>query len=88
MRMMICRTPLESIQRAVAIYGSQSATARARGVSQAAVWKWVHGKAELPAEQVLAIEVDTGVSKHDLRPDLYPHDLKSHDGPESIETSR
>lgn len=85
---MTCPTPLESIRRAVAIYGSQSATARARGVSQAAVWKWVHGKAELPAEQVLAIELDTGVSKHDLRPDLYPHDLKSHEAHGSIGSLR
>jgi len=81
-------TPLESVQRAVAIYGSQSATARARGVSQAAVWKWVHGKAELPAEHVLAIELDTGVSKHDLRPDLYPRDLNLQAIPESIEVAR
>ena len=81
-------TPLESIQRAVAIYGSQSATARARGVSQAAVWKWVHGKTELPAEQVLPIEHDTGVSKHDLRPDLYPRDLTSQEVSESVEAAR
>lgn len=69
-------SPLESIQKAVGIYGSQSAAARARGVSQAAVWKWVHGKVDLPGEHVLQIEADTGVSKHDLRPDLYPRDVE------------
>jgi DNA-binding transcriptional regulator YdaS (Cro superfamily) len=65
---------LESLKRAVQIYGSQSATARGLGVSQAAVWKWCHGKVALPPQHVLAVEAATGVSKHDLRPDIYPLD--------------
>jgi len=46
--------------------------ARLVGVTQQAVWKWVsHGK-ELPAEHVLKVEANTGISRHLLRPDLYP----------------
>jgi DNA-binding transcriptional regulator YdaS (Cro superfamily) len=28
----------------------------------------------LPAEHVLAVEAATGVSRHDLRPDIYPRE--------------
>lgn len=42
--------------------------ARALGISRNAVGKWKR----VPAERVLAIEAFTGISRHDLRPDLYP----------------
>ena len=48
--------------------------ARALGVSQAAVWKWVKRGKQLPAEHVLTVELQTGISRHDLRPDLYPRE--------------
>lgn len=60
-----------AIERAVEVAGSQSAFARQRGVSQPTVWAWLKAK-RLPAEHVLGTEADTGVSRHDLRPDLYP----------------
>lgn len=68
-------TPLSALSAAVTAYGSQSATARRRGVTQGAVWKWLNETKSLPAEHVLAVEADTGVSRHDLRPDIYPRDL-------------
>jgi len=41
------------------------------GVSYQAVQRWfVRGR--VPAERVLAIEAATGVSRHELRPDIYP----------------
>ena len=62
------------LARAVDLAGGQSAFARLHGVSQPTVWAWLkHGK-RLPAEFVLATERETGVSKHDLRPDLYPRE--------------
>lgn len=44
-------------------------------VSQAAVWKWLNKACQLPAEYVLKAERLYGVSRHLLRPDIYPVDL-------------
>lgn len=66
--------PSESLSKAVKLAGGQAATGRLLGVSQAAVWKWISLKRDLPAEHVLKLEAFTGVSRHDLRPDLYPHE--------------
>ncbi|MDZ7895338.1 MAG: Cro/CI family transcriptional regulator [Sphingobium sp.] len=61
-----------ALRKAVDLLGGQSAMARLVGVTQQAVWKWIaHGK-ELPAEHVLKVEANTGISRHLLRPDLYP----------------
>lgn len=37
------------------------------GISHAAISQWT----QVPAKQVLAVEALTGVSRHDLRPDIY-----------------
>jgi DNA-binding transcriptional regulator YdaS (Cro superfamily) len=44
-------------------------------VTQGRVWQWLNGD-RVPAERVLEIERATEgkVSRHDLRPDLYPRD--------------
>lgn len=61
------QTPLD---RAIAEAGSGVALATVIGVTPMAVSHWrVRG---VPAHQVLAIESATGVSRHDLRPDIYP----------------
>lgn len=41
-------------------------------VNKSTVSRWADGK--IPAERVLEIERISGVSRHDLRPDLYPRD--------------
>jgi DNA-binding transcriptional regulator YdaS (Cro superfamily) len=74
---MTIRQPLESsshdaLRRAVELVGSQTAVARLLGVSQPSVWKWLSKEKPLPAEHVLAMEAATGISKHELRPDIYP----------------
>lgn len=66
-----------ALQRAVSIIGSQPKTATLLGVSQAAVSKWVRLGKLLPAGHVLAVEAATGISRHDLRPDIYPRDEES-----------
>lgn len=43
-------------------------------VTQPAVWGWIHKKRRLPAEHVLDVEEKWGVSRHYLRPDLYPRE--------------
>lgn len=65
-------TPYEALKGSVDILGSQSAYARLCGVSQTAVWKWLQSGKRLPAEHVLTVEAQTGVSRHLLRPDIYP----------------
>lgn len=65
-------TPFEALQSALARAGSQSELARICGVSQPAVWKWLQSSKRLPAEYVLRVESATGVSRHHLRPDIYP----------------
>jgi len=60
------------LERAIIAAGSQSALARLLSVSQHAVWQWSRKCKPLPAKHVLKVEFATGVSRHDLRPDLYP----------------
>lgn len=48
-----------------------SALARALDITPGAVNKWLRHD-RLPAERVLNVERLTGVSRHDLRPDIYP----------------
>ena len=52
--------------------GSQKGVADLVGVSPQAITKWINGR--IPAERVLEIERLTGVSRHELRPDLYPRE--------------
>jgi TorA maturation chaperone TorD/DNA-binding transcriptional regulator YdaS (Cro superfamily) len=63
-----------ALAQAIEIVGGQAALARLLGVSQPTVWHWVHKAERVPGEHVIAIETVTGgrVSRHDLRPDLYP----------------
>jgi DNA-binding transcriptional regulator YdaS (Cro superfamily) len=60
-----------AIQRACAAIGGQSALAREIGTTPQAVQKMC-STGRVPAERVIAIERVSGVSRHELRPDLYP----------------
>lgn len=52
---------------------SQVEFAEKLGVTPGAVWQWCNGY-RMSAEKVLPIEraTDGNVTRHDLRPDLYP----------------
>ncbi|MEH3103461.1 MAG: YdaS family helix-turn-helix protein [Sphingomonas phyllosphaerae] len=65
--------------RALEALGSQAALAALCGVTQPAVWKWVRLQKSLPAEHVLKVEAATGISRHDLRSDLYPRETGNND---------
>lgn len=67
---------VQALHKAVEIVGGQSALARALKVSQGNIWNWLHRNKRVPAGRVLAVEEATEgkVSRHDLRPDLYPKD--------------
>ena len=68
-----------ALLRALARAGSQTAMADVCGIRQQSVSAWVRNRKPLPAEHVLAIEAATGVSRHDLRPDIYPPHETSQD---------
>ena len=72
--------PNEALRVAVERIGGQNATARLLKVAQPSVWRWLKNGKLLPAEHVLLIEASTGVSKHDLRPDIYPRPAVGTDG--------
>lgn len=71
-------TPFEALQEAVKVAGTQQAMAVICGVTQTAVWKWLQSSKRLPAEYVLRVEAATGVSRHHLRPDIYPVEVHPH----------
>jgi DNA-binding transcriptional regulator YdaS (Cro superfamily) len=62
----------EALQKAVTILRTQTAMGKLLGVSQRAVWRWLNETKKLPPEHVLTVEAATGVSRHDLRRDIYP----------------
>jgi DNA-binding transcriptional regulator YdaS (Cro superfamily) len=63
---------MNAIIRAVeSTEGGQAAMARLLQVSPQAVSQWVKGKRPVPPRLALKIETATGVSRHDLRPDIF-----------------
>ncbi len=70
-------TPYEALTRAAGHFESVSAFARFLKTPQPTLWKWMNLSKRLPAEHVLAVEAETGVSRHDLRPDIYPRETKA-----------
>jgi DNA-binding transcriptional regulator YdaS (Cro superfamily) len=57
-----------ALKRAIEKAGGQAEFARLIGITAQAVSQWD----EVPPLRVLAVERISGVSRHDLRPDLYP----------------
>jgi DNA-binding transcriptional regulator YdaS (Cro superfamily) len=61
------------LERAVSAAGSQAALAAKIGTTQQNISRMLRSaEHKVAAEYVLPIERATGVSRHDLRPDLYP----------------
>jgi DNA-binding transcriptional regulator YdaS (Cro superfamily) len=65
-------TPREALKAVRAKFRTEQEMAEAFSVSQPTVWRWLNQALRLPAEQVLVAERLTGVSRHALRPDIYP----------------
>ncbi|OON34641.1 transcriptional regulator [Izhakiella australiensis] len=68
----------EAIKTAIGIVGSQKKLGDACGLTQQAVYKWLHGKAKVSPEYVESIVDATGgaVRAYQIRPDLpglFPH---------------
>lgn len=54
--------------------GNYSALARTLGVSRQRLQHWLNAGTPIPAELVINAEKALGVSRHDLRPDIYPRE--------------
>jgi DNA-binding transcriptional regulator YdaS (Cro superfamily) len=67
-------TAASALAQAVSQAPSQKAFERLTGVKQQNVSNWLRKSQPLPAEHVLKVEQSTGVSRHLLRPDIYPAD--------------
>lgn len=66
-------TPAEALNKAIREAGGTVKVAEAFGITSQAVSQWP----QCPDRRVLALETlcKTAVSRHDLRPDLYPRDV-------------
>lgn len=53
---------------------SQEEFGKKIGVSQGLVWQWLDGRTRITAERAkeIAEKTDGEITRHDLRPDLYP----------------
>jgi len=60
----------QAMAHACSSVGGQTALARAIGRPEEAVADWVDGKSLVDPELVVELERITGVSRHELRPDL------------------
>lgn len=63
-----------ALARAIREIGSQTAFGKLIGKRQSVVHGWLRDARPIPAEYVLQVEAATGVSRHDLRPDIYPRE--------------
>lgn len=62
---------IDAMTSAAKAAGSQTALAKALGCTPQNV-QWMCSTGSVPAKHVLKIEAATGISRHQLRPDLYP----------------
>jgi DNA-binding transcriptional regulator YdaS (Cro superfamily) len=61
-----------ALDEAIQIAGGLRALGRALGIRHQIISHWKDRR--VPAERVLELEHITGVSRHDLRPDIYPRE--------------
>lgn len=67
-----------ALERAIVIAKGQAPLAQSIGTTQSQVSYWLtKSKKGVPAEFCVPIEVATGVSRHKLRPDVFPRPATS-----------
>ena len=62
---------MKPIELAVKEAGGQTALASQLGIKQAHVWNWMHRGTPVTAELCQKIEAITGVTRYQLRPDVF-----------------
>lgn len=73
-RMALHHTSDSALAKAVRKAGGQTALSRLIGCPQTTINTWLKRNWPVAPEYVLKTEEVTGVSRHDLRPDLYPRE--------------
>lgn len=74
-------TGIDALKEAVSRAGGQVQLAKTLGLkSQGSISNWIHRNRRVPPRHVLPIEAATGISRHDLRPDLYPREARQKRG--------
>lgn len=68
MPVMVEPTPIQTVIEAA---GGTALLAQHLGIQAPSIYSW----RRVPAERVIAVEAATGISRHALRPDLYPPDI-------------
>ena len=66
-------TNLSAIARALGTRGIQTQLARELGIRQSAVSQWL-ARESIPARYVVRVEQLTGVSRYDLKPEVFVRD--------------
>jgi DNA-binding transcriptional regulator YdaS (Cro superfamily) len=72
---MTMTTRYEALLKVRAHFETEAAMAEAFQVTQPTIWRWLNQSKQIPPEKALLAEQLTGVSCHDLRPDIYPRGL-------------
>lgn len=62
------KTPLQKAITAIGL----TRLAEAVGVRPPTLHVWMKSTGKVPAKHVIAVERATGISRHELRPDIYP----------------
>lgn len=73
---MATKSGLAGLDRALTVAGGPTALTRALGCSKSVVGNWRRGGG-IPASKVSAVARATGLSPHELRPDLFDEGAKS-----------
>lgn len=60
------------VKRVIAAMGTQQALADGLGIKSPSISDWT----QIPHMRVLRIEALTGISRHELRPDIYPRESR------------
>jgi len=68
-------TRFEALTACRDLAGSDSQLARDLKVAQPTVWRWMNQTRQMPVDYVLTAERLYGISRHDLRPDIYPREI-------------
>lgn len=74
----------DGLDRAIGAAGGIAQLARKIGISQPSVSNWTR----VPAQRVVAVETATGVSRNDLRPDLYSEQAGSAELVDPVDAAR